>query len=350
MDDRANDGNQPFRAHVTPEATSEKMDETMKAVVRDAYGSVDVLRVGEVAKPVAGEGEVLVRVLAAGVDQGVWHLMVGMPYVMRLAGFGIRAPKNPLLGYDLAGHVEAVGAKAGSFRPGDEVFGTCRGSFAEYAVARADRLAAKPGNVSFEQAAATPISGYAALQAVREHGKVEAGQHVLIIGAGGGVGTFAVQIAKADGAEVTGVCGTAKTDLVRSIGADHVIDYTQEDFTAGPNRYDVILDIAGNRPLSQLRRALTPRGTLVIVGAEDAGNWLGIRRQLRAAALSPLVRQHLGFFISKERSHDLEELRKLLEAGAVSPVVDRTFTLDEIPEAIRYLRDGRACGKIVIAV
>jgi NADPH:quinone reductase-like Zn-dependent oxidoreductase len=322
----------------------------MRAVVRDAYGSVEVLRLGEVDKPTAGDGEVLVRVHAAGIDQGVWHLMVGMPYVMRLAGFGIRAPKNPLLGYDLAGRVEAVGASVGLFRPGDEVFGTCRGSFAQYAVARADRLAAKPGNVGFEQAAATPISGYAALQAVRDHGKVEAGQRVLIIGAGGGVGTFAVQIAKADGAEVTGVCSTAKADLVRAIGADHVIDYTKEDFTDNGIRYEVILDIAGNRSLSQLRRALTPRGTLVIVGAEDAGNWLGIRRQLRAAALSPFVRQKLGFFISKERSQDLEELRKLLEVGAIRPVVDRTFPLDDVPEAIRCLRDGHARGKVVIAV
>ena len=320
----------------------------MKAVVRDAYGSVDVLRLGEVAKPVAGEGEVVVRVVAAGVDQGTWHVLAGMPYVMRVAGFGIRAPKNPLLGYDVAGRVEAVGANAGPFRPGDEVFGTCRGSFAEYAVARADRLATKPDNVPFEQAAVTPISGYAALQAVRDHGQVEAGQHVLIIGAGGGVGTFAVQIAKARGAEVTGVCGTAKTELVRSIGADHVIDYTKEDFT--DHRYDAILDIAGNRPLSQLRRALTPQGTLVIVGAENAGNWLGIRRQLYAAALSPLVRQKLGFFISKERSQDLEELRELLETGAVRPVVDRTFPLDEVAEAIRYLRAGRPRGKIAITV
>ena len=322
----------------------------MKAVVRDTYGSVDVLRLGEVAKPVAGDGEVLVRVHAAGVDQGVWHLMVGMPYVMRLAGFGIRAPKNPLLGYDVAGRVEAVGANADQFRPGDEVFGTCRGSFAEYAVARIDRLASKPVNVSFDQAAATPISGYAALQAVRDNSKVEAGQRVLIIGAGGGVGTFAVQIAKADGAVVTGVCGTSKVELVRSIGADDVIDYTKQDVGDDGDRYDVILDIAGNRPLSQLRRALTPRGTLVIVGAEDAGDWIGIRRQLRAAALSPFVRQKLGFYISKERSQDLEELRKLLEAGAVRPFVDRTFPLDEVPEAIRYLRDGRARGKIVITL
>jgi NADPH:quinone reductase-like Zn-dependent oxidoreductase len=320
----------------------------MRAVVRDAYGSVAVLRLGEVDKPVAGEGEVLVRVHAAGVDQGVWHLMAGMPYVMRLAGFGIRAPKNPLLGYDVAGRVEAVGGNVGLFRPGDEVFGTCRGSFAEYAVARADRLESKPDKVSFEEAASVPISGFAALQAVREHGGVRADQRVLITGAGGGVGTFAVQIAKADGAEVTGVCSTAKTELVRSIGADHVIDYTQEEFADDRDRYDVILDIAGNRSLSQLRRALTPRGTLVIVGAEGAGDWLGVGRQLRAAALSPFVRQKLGFFISKERHQDLEELRKLLEAGAIRAVVDRTFPLDEVPEAIRYLRDGHARGKIVI--
>jgi NADPH:quinone reductase-like Zn-dependent oxidoreductase len=323
--------------------------DTMKAIVRDAYGSAEVLRLAEIDKPVAGEGEVLVRVRAAGLDQGVWHLMTGTPYAMRLAGFGIRAPKNPLLGYDVAGRVEAVGAQVTEFRPGQELFGTCRGSFAEYAVARADRLLPKPDNVSFEQAAAVPISGFAALQAVR-HGGVRPGERVLIIGAGGGVGTFAVQIAKADGAEVTGVCSTAKVGLVRSIGADHVIDYTREDFADGRSQYDVILDIAGNRSLSQLRRALAPRGTLVIVGAEDAGNWLGIRRQLRAAALSPFVRQKLGFFISKERREDLEELRKLLEAGTIRPVVDRTFPLDLVPEAIRYLRDGRAQGKIVITV
>ena len=322
----------------------------MKAIVRDTYGSVDVLRLAETAKPVADEGEVVVRVHAAGVDQGVWHLLTGTPYVMRLAGFGIRAPKNPLLGYDVAGRVEEVGPNAGPFRPGDEVFGTCRGSFAEFAVARADRLASKPADVSFERAAATPISGYAALQAVRDHGKVKAGRRVLIIGAGGGVGTFAVQIAKELGAEVTGVCSTSKAELVRSIGADRVIDYTKEDFADTRSRYDVIVDIAGNRSLSKLRRALTPRGTLVIAGAEDAGNWLGIRRQLRAAALSPFVRQRLGFFISKERSRDLEELRRLLETGAITPVVDRAFPLDAVPEAIRYLRDGRVRGKIVIAV
>jgi NADPH:quinone reductase-like Zn-dependent oxidoreductase len=322
----------------------------VKAIIRDAYGSVDVLRLADIDQSVAGDADVLVRVHAAGVDQGVWHLMTGTPYVMRLAGFGIRAPKNPLLGYDVAGRVEAVGAQVTEFQTGQEVFGTCRGSFAEYAVARPDRLLSKPDNVSFEQAAAVPISGYAALQAVRQHGGVRPGQRVLIIGAGGGVGTLAVQIAKAEGAEVTGVCSASKTELVRSVGADHVIDYTREDFADGRNRYDVILDVAGNRSLSELRRALTPRGTLVIVGAEDAGNWLGVRRQLRAAPLSPFVRQKLGFFISKERRQDLEELRTLLEAGTIRPVVDRTFPLEEVPAAIRYLRDGHARGKVVITI
>ena len=326
------------------------MGYSVKAIIRDAYGSVDVLRLADIDQSVAGDADVLVRVHAAGVDQGVWHLMTGTPYVMRLAGFGIRAPKNPLLGYDVAGRVEAVGAQVTEFQTGQEVFGTCRGSFAEYAVARPDRLLSKPDNVSFEQAAAVPISGYAALQAVRQHGGVRPGQRVLIIGAGGGVGTLAVQIAKAEGAEVTGVCSASKTELVRSVGADHVIDYSREDFADGRNRYDVILDIAGNRSLSELRRALTPRGTLVIVGGEDAGNWLGVRRQLRAAALSPFVRQKLGFFISKERRQDLEELRRLLEAGTIRPVVDRTFALEEVPAAIRYLRDGQARGKVVITI
>ena len=326
------------------------MEQAMKAIVRDAYGSVDVLRLAEIDTPVVGESEVLVRVRAAGVDQGVWHLMIGMPYVMRLAGFGVRAPKKTLLGYDVAGHVEAVGAGVTAFRPGNEVFGTCRGSFAEFAIARPDRLASKPNNLSFEEAAATPISGYAALQAVRDHGNVRAGQRVLIIGAGGGVGTFAVQLAKSYGADVTGVCSTAKTELVRSIGADRVIDYTRDDPIDGRELYDVILDIAGNRSLTKLRRALTSRGTLVIVGAEDAGNWLGVGRQLRAAALSPFVRQKLGTYISKEREQDLQELRTLLESGTITPVVDRTFPLDQVPDAIRYLREGRAGGKIVITI
>src|SRR5438876_1950834 len=324
--------------------------DTMKAIVQDRYGSPDVLELREIERPVNGDDDVLVRVHAAGVDQGVWHEVAGLPYLFRIAGIGVRAPKNPIPGHDVAGTVEAVGETVIGLRPGDEVFGTCRGPFAEHACARADRLAPKPANLSFAQAAAVPTSAATALQALRDKGKVRAGQRVLIIGAGGGVGTFAVQLAKAYGAEVTGVCSTAKAELARSIGADHVIDYTREQFADGRNRYDVILDIAGNRSLSQLRHALTPRGTLVIVGAEDAGNWLGVRRQLRAAALSPFVRQKLGTFISKERKQDLEELRTLLKAGTITPVVDKTFRLNEVPEAIRYLRDGRTRGKIVITV
>jgi NADPH:quinone reductase-like Zn-dependent oxidoreductase len=323
----------------------------VKAIVQDRYGSPDVLQLREIDPPVVGEDEVLVRVRAAGVDQGVWHLMAGLPYLMRIAGVGLRAPKNPVRGVDLAGRVEAVGQNVTGFQPGDDVFGTCRGSFAEYACARADRLVRKPASLSFEQAAAVPVSGCTALQAVRDRGKVRPGQRVLIIGAGGGVGTFAVQLAKAFGAEVTGVCSTSKTDLVRSIGADHVIDYTRDNFADGRNRYDVILDIAGNRSLSQLRGALAPKGTLVIVGGEEGGRWLGgIDRQLRALVLSPFVGQKLGTWIATQPKEDLDALRELLESGKVTPVVDRTFPLSEVPEAIRYLRDGRAHGKVVITV
>jgi NADPH:quinone reductase-like Zn-dependent oxidoreductase len=330
---------------------SVQQTDTMKAIVQDSYGPSEVLELRDIDKPLAGSDEVLVRVHAAGVDQGVWHLMAGLPYLVRLAGFGLRAPKTPVRGYDVAGRVEAVGENVTRFQPGDDVFGTCRGSFAEYASARADRLAIKPATISFEQAAAVPISGYTALQAVRDQAKVRAGQRVLIIGAGGGVGTFAVQLAKAFGAEVTGVCSTTKTELVRSIGADHVIDYTREDFADGPTRYDVILDTAGNSSLSRLRRVLAPEGTLVIVGGEGGGKWFGgIDRQLRATLLSLFVRQKLGTFISTEREADLEALRELLEAGTVKPVVDRTFPLSEVPAAIRYLRDGHAGGKVVVTV
>ncbi len=323
----------------------------MKAIVQDMYGSPDVLELREIDKPVVGGDEVLVRVHAAGVDQGVWHLTAGLPYLVRVAGVGLRAPKNPVRGVDVAGRVEAVGENVTRFGPGDEVFGTCRGSFAEYACAGADRLVPKPANLTFEQAAAVPVSGCTALQAVRDRGKVRAGQRVLIIGAGGGVGTFAVQLAKAFGAEVTGVCSTTKVELVRSIGADRVIDYTREDFADGRNRFDVILDIAGNRSLSHLRRALAPEGTLVIVGGEGGGRWLGgVDRTLRALVLSPFARQKLGTWIATQPKEDLEALRELLEAGKVTPVVDRTFPLTEVPEAIRYLRDGRARGKVVITV
>ncbi|OUC95483.1 NAD(P)-dependent alcohol dehydrogenase [Streptosporangium minutum] len=324
---------------------------TMKAMVRDAYCSPDALRLGDIDKPVAGDDDVLVRVHAAGVDQGVWHLVTGLPYVVRIGGFGLLRPGSRVPGLDVAGRVEAVGRNVTRFRPGDEVFGTCGGSFAEYACAREDRLARKPANVTFEQAAAVPASAVAALQGLRDRGQVRAGQRVLVIGAGGGVGTFAVQLAKAFGADVTGVCGTTKTDLVRSIGADDVIDYTREDFADGARRYDLILDTAGRRSLSRLRRALTPRGTLVIVGGEGGGRWLqGTDRQLRALLLAPFVRQRLRALMSAEREEDLRYCGELIEAGKVTPIVDRTYPLSEVPEAIRYLRGGHARGKVVITV
>ncbi len=323
----------------------------MKAIVQERYGSPDVLELKDLDTPVAGPGEVLVRVHAAGVDAGVWHLMAGRPYLVRVMGFGLRRPKVPVRGTDVAGRVEAVGDDVTRLQSGDEVFGSGDGTFAEYACAREDRLARKPADLTFEQAAAIPASALTALQAVRDVGRVEPGQSVLVIGAGGGVGTFAVQIAKAFGAEVTGVCSTAKTDLVRSIGADHVIDYTREDLDDGRQRYDVIIDTAGNRPLSRLRRVLTPRGTLVIVGGEGGGRWLGgSDRQLRALALSPFVRQRLRSFIAKEKAEDLDALRVLIETGKVTPVIDRTYPLSAAPDAIRHLHEGRARGKVVITV
>ena len=299
----------------------------------------------------AGDDEVLVRVRAAGVDQGVWHLMTGVPYPIRLAGYGLRAPKTPVPGSEVAGVVEAVGGDVTRFRPGDEVFGIGRGTFAEYARAPENKLAPKPANLGFEQAAAVGVSGLTALQGVRDHGKVLPGQRLLIIGASGGVGTYAVQLAKAFGAEVTGVCSTTKVDMVRSIGADHVVDYTREDFAEAERRYDVILDTGGNAPLSRLRRALTPKGTLVIVGGETDGRLLGgSDRQLRALVLSPFVSQKLGTFVCRENHEDLIVLKELIEAGKVTPVIDRTYPLSEVPEAIRYMRDGQARGKVVITL
>ncbi len=345
-----------------PAATSERSAEptpttagaeTMKAIVQDEYGTApeEALRLEEIARPAMAADEILVRVHAASVDRGTWHLMTGLAYPIRLAGFGLRRPKALNPGRCLAGTVESVGKEVTGFQPGDEVYGTCDGSFAPYARARASRLAAKPANLSFEQAAAVPVSALTALQAVRDHAKVQAGQQVLIIGASGGVGTFAVQIAKAFGAEVTGVCSTAKTDLVRSIGADQVIDYTRDDFVGGSRRYDVILDIGGNRRLSHLRRALTPRGRLVIVGGENGGRWLGgTDRQLRALLLSPLVSQKLGTFIASENAEDLEVLRVLIESGKLAPAIDRTYPLSETPAAISYVFQGRARGKVVITI
>jgi NADPH:quinone reductase-like Zn-dependent oxidoreductase len=323
----------------------------MKAIVQEQYGDPDVLELGDIDMPVIGDDEVLVRVHAAGVDQGVWHIMAGLPYLIRLAGYGVRAPKNPVPGADLAGVVEAVGEGVTRFRPGDEVFGIGRGSFAEYTCAREDKLAPKPSNLRFEQAAAVAISGLPALQGLRDHGKVRPGQKVLIIGASGGVGTYAVQLAKALEGDVTAVCSAAKVDLVSSLGADHVIDYGREDFAQSEHRYDVILDVGGNSSLARLRRALTPKGKLVITGGETDGRWLGgFDRQIRARLLSPFVGQTLTTFISSENSEDMIELKSFIEAGAVTPVIDRTFPLSEAPEAIRYLRAGKARGKVVITV
>ncbi|MEV6987148.1 NAD(P)-dependent alcohol dehydrogenase [Sphaerisporangium sp. NPDC051017] len=323
----------------------------MKAIMQDRYGSEDVLKLQDIEKPTAGDDDVLVQVRAAGVDQGVWHLMTGLPYPVRLAGYGVRRPKFRVRGRDVAGVVEAVGKNVTGLRPGDEVYGTCDGSFAEYALSRSGRLAPKPANLTFEQAAAVPSSACAALKGLRDAGRVKAGQNVLITGAGGGVGTYAVQIAKAFGARVTGVCGTAKVDLVRSIGADDVIDYTREDFAARARGFDLILDIAGLRSLAVLRRALTPRGTLVIAGGEGGGRWLGgTQRQLQVLALSPFVRHDLRPLMSSESTEDLQVLTGLIESGKVTPVVDRTYPLDEAPDAIRHLRAGRARGKFVVTV
>src|SRR5215217_3978415 len=284
----------------------------MKAIVRDTYGSPEVLELRDIDKPDIADDEVLVRVHAAGVGRDVWHIMTGLPYPIRLAGYGLRGPKNPVIGSDVAGGVEAVGKNVTRFQPGDEVFGIGKGSYAEYVCAREDMLAPKPENLTFEQAAVVAIMGSTALQALRDHGKVRPGQEVLLIGASGGVGTYAVQIAKAFGANVTGVCSTQKVEMVRSIGADHVIDYTQEDFAEGDQRYDLILDIGGNSSLSRLRRALAPRGTLVIVGGEGGGRWLGgTDRQIRALVLSPFVSQKLGTFISSENHEDMIILKEL---------------------------------------
>ena len=333
----------------TAETTPAEMK--MKAVVQDKYGEVDVLRLAEIDRPRIADDEVLLRVHAAGVDRGVWHLMTGLAYPVRLAGFGFRAPKDRVRGREVAGRVETVGKAVTGLRPGDEVFGIGEGCFAEYVRATPTKLAPKPKGLSFEQAAAVPISATTALQAVRDRAHVQPGQKVLVIGASGGVGTFAVQIAKAFGAEVTGVCSTAKVDLVRSIGADHVVDYERAEIGAGGQRYDVILDCGGHRPLRLLRRALTARGTLVIVGSETGGRWLGgLDRQFRAIVVSPLVGQKLITFIAKENAADLLVLTELIEAGKLAPAVDRTYPLNETAAAIRHMTDGRARGKVVVSV
>jgi len=323
----------------------------MQAIVQDRYGPPDVLELRDVPIPAIGGDDVLVRVHAAGVDRGVWHVMTGLPYLIRIMGYGLRAPKAPVRGFDLAGRVEAVGGNVTSLRPGDEVFGAGDGSFAEYACVKAANCAPKPAGLTFTQAAAVPTSGLTALQAVRDHGHVRAGQRVLVLGAAGGVGGFAVQIARALGAAVTGVCSTAKIATVRAMGAEQVIDYTRDDVTRRPERYDVIVDTGGNRRLRDLRRALTPRGTLVIVGGEGGDRWIGgTDRQLRALALSPFVRHALRTFVAAVREADLRVLTDLIEAGKLAPVVDRTFPLRDAAAAVRYLADGRARGKVVLTV
>ncbi len=322
----------------------------MKAITQDEYGAPeDVLMLKQMEKPTVGDDDVLVRVRAAGVHIGDWLVASGLPYVIRL-GYGLSKPKTSVPGMEVAGIVETVGKNVKQFRSGDEVFGFCRGGFAEYASVSQSALALKPANTTFEQAAVVPISGFTALQAIRDQAEVQPGQKVLIIGASGGVGTYAVQIAKACGADVTGVCSARNVDMVRSIGADHVIDYTREDVAQSGKRYDVILDMAGNRSLSDLRGALTPNGTLVIVGG-SGGRWLmGFGRTLRAVALSPFVSQNLRQFMSKERGEDLITLKELIEDGKVTPVIDRTFPLSEAPEAVAYVGQRHAQGKTVVTV
>jgi NADPH:quinone reductase-like Zn-dependent oxidoreductase len=321
----------------------------MKVIVHSRYGPPDVLELKDIDQPVVDHHAVLVRVHAAAVGKGDWLTVQGLPYVARLR-YGLPKPKHPVPGFDMAGRVEAVGSNVTQLQPGDAVFGWCDGAFAEYASVPEDQLVRKPANLTFEQAAAVPISGFAALQALRDTGGVQPGQQVVIIGASGGVGSFAVQLAKAFGAEVTGVCSTKSVELVRSIGADHVIDYTQEDFTRTGQRYDLILEMAGNRSLADLRRALTPKGTLVLVGGSGGRWFMGIGRTLRAVVVSRFVRQRLRSFFSKPKRTDLVVLKELIEAGKVTPVIDRAFPLGDTAEAIRYVGERSTQGKTVITV
>jgi NADPH:quinone reductase-like Zn-dependent oxidoreductase len=335
-----------------PAVTEQGTPRTMRAVVQDRYGSDPdaVLAVGQVARPTIGDDDVLVRVSAAGVDMGTWHCMTGMPYAMRLTGFGLRSPRALNPGRALAGTVEAVGRSVTSVSPGDEVYGSGDGSFAELAAVPADQLARKPWNLTFVQSAAVPISGATALQALRKAG-VQPGQRVLVVGASGGVGSFAVQIAKAMGASVTGVCSAPKIDLVEALGADRVVDHLEEDFADGSHEHDVIVDTGGSRRLADLRRALAPRGTLVIVGGETGGSWFGgFDRSLRAVLLSSFVGQTLGMLASTEEAAGLGALRELIESGQVTPAIDRTFPMADAAGAIRHVREGRSRGKVVITI
>jgi NADPH:quinone reductase-like Zn-dependent oxidoreductase len=332
--------------HATHPAT---VGATMRAVVQDGYGGTDVLRQARVPVPRLGKGEVLLRVHAAGLDRGTWHLMTGKPYLLRLA-FGLRRPRNPVLGRDVAGTVVSVGHGVTRWSPGDEVYGVAPGSFAEFAVARADKLATLPRGLTFEQAGVVPVSGLTAQQAVAL-GRLRPGQRVLVLGASGGVGSYAVQLAKAAGAEVTGVASAAKLDVVRSLGADHVLDYATDDFAAGSARYDVVLDIGGTPSIRRLRRVLTPSGVAVIVGGEGGDSLSGgMGRVLWGRLASLLSRQRITNFVNKESGADLERLTPLLESGAVTPAVDRVVPLDEAPAAMRLLEAGQVRGKVAVSV
>ena len=322
----------------------------MKAIVIEKYGSPDVLQFKEVEIPTPKDNQVLVRVQAASANPLDWHLMRGEPFIARLMGTGLLKPKSSRVGVDVAGRVEAVGKDVTLFKPGDEVFGTCNGSFAEYACAREDRLALKPANVSFEEAAAIPVAATTALQGLRNKGQIQPGQKVLVNGASGGVGTFAVQIAKSYGTEVTGVCSTRNLDLVRKIGADHVVDYTQEDFTKNEQqRYDLIFDAVGNRSVSDYKRALKPGGTCAVAGFSS------MSRMFEHSALGPLMsktgnKKVGGMGMAKINQNDLVFLKQLVETQKVRPVIDRRYPLSETADAIRYLEAGHAQGKVVISV
>lgn len=339
------------QAQQTPRGgVSTAAEVTMRAIVQEAYGSADVLHMAQIPMPKIAKDEVLVRVRAAGLDRGTWHVTTGLPYALRLA-YGIRVPKNPVPGLDLAGTVAAAGAAVTRFAAGDRVFGVGKGPFAEFATARESQLARIPANISFEQASVVPVSGCTALQALRAAGPIAPGQKVLILGASGGVGGYAVQLAKAAGAVVTGVCSGTKMDLVRALGADHVIDYTRQDFADGTKHYDLILDIAGNPTLSRLRRALTATGTAVITGGEEGGSWTGsMDRQFRALALSPFIPQRLTMVFGTQGAADLEHLADLLEKGTIVPAIDRTYPLEQVPGAMRYFDAGKTRGKIAITI
>jgi len=322
----------------------------MKAIVYYNYGSPYVLKYEEIERPTPADDEVLIRVRAASVNPYDWHFMRGTPYFVRIVA-GLRKPKVTRLGVDVAGQVEAGGRNVTQFKPGDEVFGTCHGAFADYACTSESKLVTKPDNVTFEQAASVPIAALTALQGLRDKGQIQPGQKVLINGAAGGVGTFAVQIAKSFGADVTGVCSTRNVDMVRSIGADHVIDYTQEDFTKSGQHYDLILDSIGNHSLSACRRVLNPKGIYVMVGG-PAGRWMigALARVLTALVWSRFVSQKLVMCFARPSRADLTVMQELMKAGKVIPVIDRRYKLSEVPEAIRYLEEGHARGKVVISV